>query len=157
MMLTPLVQLKLNQQKCLAGVSDYVPLGSTNKQCYDLLTKRITELESYVKTISPEKFPEMYQEFQSVNKEINSLKNSREAIMDKDPNALYKYSSSSKIEIPLWYTIAAAIAGPACAYHGYKRNKSVGWAIWWGFCGSAAPVLAPVIAMAQGFGKERKD
>src|SRR5262249_12974818 len=44
----------------------------------------------------------------------------------------------------------------ASAYHGYKRNNSVGWALWWGLMGSLAPVLTPVVAVAQGFGKPRK-
>lgn len=41
----------------------------------------------------------------------------------------------------------------ASAYHGYKRNRSVGWAIWWGFMGAIFPVITPAIALAQGFGK----
>lgn len=40
------------------------------------------------------------------------------------------------------------------AYHGYKRNNSIGWAICWGFCGGLFPIITPVIAYAQGFGKE---
>lgn len=40
------------------------------------------------------------------------------------------------------------------AYHGYKRNNSIGWAIMWGFCGGLFPVITPIIAYAQGFGKE---
>jgi len=39
------------------------------------------------------------------------------------------------------------------AYHGYKRNLSVGWAIWWAFMGALFPVLTPAMAIAQGFGK----
>ena len=38
-------------------------------------------------------------------------------------------------------------------YHGYKRNNSLGWALWWGFMGGLFPVITPVIAFAQGFGK----
>lgn len=41
----------------------------------------------------------------------------------------------------------------ASAYHGYKRNKSVGWALWWGLMGGMFPVITPTIAVAQGFGK----
>lgn len=44
----------------------------------------------------------------------------------------------------------------ASTYHGYKRNNSVGWAIWWGFMGSIFPVITPVIAIAQGFAKPIK-
>jgi len=41
----------------------------------------------------------------------------------------------------------------ACAYHGYKRNSSVGWALWWGLVGSMP--ITPIIALAQGFGKPK--
>lgn len=51
------------------------------------------------------------------------------------------------------YKIGATVSGPACAYHGYKRNQSIGWALWWGFAGSVFFPIAPVIAFAQGFGK----
>ena len=40
-----------------------------------------------------------------------------------------------------------------CAYHGYKRNNSVGWAIAWGLMGTMFPIIAPVIAFAEGFAK----
>jgi hypothetical protein len=39
------------------------------------------------------------------------------------------------------------------AYHGYKRNDSVGWAVVWGLAGGLFPVLVPAIAVAQGFGE----
>lgn len=37
------------------------------------------------------------------------------------------------------------------AYHGYKRNDSIGWAIVWALCGSAVPIITIPIAFAQGF------
>ena len=49
---------------------------------------------------------------------------------------------------------ALAVAGTALgAYHGYKRNDSIGWAIWWGIAGGAIPILTLPIAVAQGFGQ----
>jgi hypothetical protein len=54
--------------------------------------------------------------------------------------------------------IAYAIAGLAGtgigAYHGYKRNESVGWAIVWAFLGGIAPVVVIPVAFAQGIGKK---
>jgi hypothetical protein len=47
------------------------------------------------------------------------------------------------------------VAAAACAYHGYRRNESAGWALGWAFFGSVAPILALPIALAQGFGKPR--
>lgn len=49
------------------------------------------------------------------------------------------------------FRIAQMASVAACAYHGYKRNNSIGWAIWWGICGGG--VITPAIAIAQGFGK----
>lgn len=42
------------------------------------------------------------------------------------------------------------------AYHGYRRNRSVGWAIVWGLLGGLAPVITPAIAVAQGFGERAR-
>lgn len=50
-------------------------------------------------------------------------------------------------------TVARVASVAAGAYHGYKRNNSVGWAIWWAIMGGIAPVITPAIAVAQGFGK----
>jgi len=49
----------------------------------------------------------------------------------------------------------ASIAGTAVgAYHGYKRNDSVGWAIVWAFLGGLAPIIVIPVAVAQGFPKD---
>lgn len=50
--------------------------------------------------------------------------------------------------------IAASVG--VSGYHGYKRNNSTGWAFWWGFMGLMFPVLTPVVAIAQGYGKREK-
>ena len=39
------------------------------------------------------------------------------------------------------------------AYHGYARNKSVGWGIGWGVAGAVAPIITVPIALAQGYAK----
>lgn len=53
------------------------------------------------------------------------------------------------------WAVLGTVSMAASAYHGYKRNQSVGWALWWGFCGGAFPVITPVIAVAQGYGKRK--
>jgi hypothetical protein len=53
---------------------------------------------------------------------------------------------------PIWSALSIA-SSAASAYHGYKRNNSVGWALWWGFMGGLFPVITPAIALAQGFSK----
>lgn len=51
--------------------------------------------------------------------------------------------------------IASLVATPVLAYHGYKRNNSIPWAIVWGIFGAAIwPVMVPV-AFAQGFARPR--
>ena len=51
---------------------------------------------------------------------------------------------------------AAGVAGMAIgAYHGYKRNNSVGWAIGWALLGGIFPVIAIPVAFAQGIGKRK--
>jgi len=39
------------------------------------------------------------------------------------------------------------------AYHGYKRNNSIGWGIGWGLLGGMFPLFTLPVAFAQGFGK----
>lgn len=53
------------------------------------------------------------------------------------------------------YGVASLVSGPALAYHGYKRNDSVGWAIGWYFLGTMFWPIALPVAIAQGFA-ERK-
>ncbi len=64
-------------------------------------------------------------------------------------------SSLPSWAIPVWYGVAALSSGVS-AYHGYKRNKSVGWAVVWGMFGAIAPVITPAVAVAEGFGKPAK-
>lgn len=55
--------------------------------------------------------------------------------------------------------IAWAVLGTASmaasAFHGYRRNQSIGWALVWGLMGGAFPVFTPVVALAQGFGQRK--
>lgn len=53
------------------------------------------------------------------------------------------------------YNFVAPVTGAASIYHGYKRNDSIGWALWWGLMGAAFPIITIPIALAQGFGKPR--
>lgn len=51
--------------------------------------------------------------------------------------------------------VGRKIAAAASAFHGYKRNNSIGMALVWAACGYITPVLTPVIAVAQGYAKPR--
>lgn len=53
-----------------------------------------------------------------------------------------------------WGALTLA-SGAASAYHGYKRNNSIGWAVAWFLMGSIFPIITPTIALAQGFGKRK--
>jgi hypothetical protein len=54
-----------------------------------------------------------------------------------------------------WAAVSTASMATS-AFHGYKRNQSVGWALWWGMCGALFPVITPAIAVAQGFGDRKR-
>jgi len=43
----------------------------------------------------------------------------------------------------------------AGAYHGYRRNQSIGWAIGWAVLAGFFPVITTAVAVAQGFGKRK--
>lgn len=64
-------------------------------------------------------------------------------------------NSPTTLETQIWSGLAVASVA-ASTYHGYKRNDSVGWAIWWGLMGGIFPIITPVIAIAEGFGKRKK-
>ncbi len=57
---------------------------------------------------------------------------------------------------PTWVVIDT-LSMVASTYHGYKRNQNgdhpIAWALTWGLLGTLFPVVTPVIAVAQGFGK----
>jgi hypothetical protein len=53
------------------------------------------------------------------------------------------------------WNVGHFVSVPTLAYHGYRRNDSVGWAVVWGLFGSFVwPITVP-IAFAQGFAKRR--
>ncbi len=54
------------------------------------------------------------------------------------------------------YLALSALSAGASAFHGYKRNHSVGWGVWWGLMGGIFPIITPAIALAQGFGKRER-
>lgn len=41
------------------------------------------------------------------------------------------------------------------AFHGYRRTRSVGWAVGWAFLGGFSPVITTAVALAQGFGEPK--
>ena len=55
----------------------------------------------------------------------------------------------------VWTAVRAVSVG-ASAYHGTRRNDSVGWGVTWGLLGWFAPVITPAVAVAQGFGQRKR-
>lgn len=49
-----------------------------------------------------------------------------------------------------------AVSAAASAYHGYKRNNSLGWALVWATAGGFFPLITPAIGLAQGWGKRAR-
>lgn len=54
-----------------------------------------------------------------------------------------------------WALLSTASMG-ASAYHGYRRNQSVPWALWWGLMGAMFPIVTPAIGLAQGWGTRKR-
>lgn len=66
----------------------------------------------------------------------------------------YGANETSFLDDPTYrmvYGVLTTASMALSAYHGYKRNNSIGWALWWGFAGTVFPVFTPVIAVAQGY------
>jgi hypothetical protein len=53
------------------------------------------------------------------------------------------------------YSVIGIASTALSAYHGYKRNNSVWGGVLWGFFGAVFPVITPVVALAQGYGKRK--
>ena len=53
-----------------------------------------------------------------------------------------------------WVLIKTA-SSAASAFHGYRRNGTLGWAAAWGIIGYVVPVITPAVAIAQGFAKPK--
>lgn len=69
--------------------------------------------------------------------------------------ALTWLDASSKINTSKIWGALSVVSGAASAYHGYRRNQSIGWGVWWFIMGSVFPVITPAIGLAQGFGKRK--
>lgn len=60
---------------------------------------------------------------------------------------------------PPWKLITSILtlaSASVSAYHGTRRNRSVGWGIWWFVMGATFPLITPTIALAQGFGRSKE-
>lgn len=53
------------------------------------------------------------------------------------------------------YGVSGTIGLVAGVYHGWRRNQSYGWALWWGLMGAWFPFLTIPLSLAQGFGDRR--
>lgn len=72
-----------------------------------------------------------------------------EITIEGDPNADAPFYESN------FYRMFALFGAGIGAYHGYKRNESVGWAIGWALLGSIFPIVVIPVAFAQGLGKRK--
>ena len=71
-------------------------------------------------------------------------------------SATLKFSPIMILGSLAWSAVSFVAAG-ASAYHGYKRNDSLPWAIAWGILGSAVPVITVPVALAQGFAQRKRN
>ncbi len=67
-------------------------------------------------------------------------------------------SDGTRVVYRWWwvYSLVALVAGGASAYHGYKRNDSLGWAIVWYIMGAWFPFFTLPVAIAQGYAKRSR-
>lgn len=81
---------------------------------------------------------------------LDSLGQAADNITAPAPGASSVVMSERGMQI--WQALSIASSGLS-AFHGYRRNNSIGWAIGWAILGGMFPVVVPAIAFAQGFGK----
>lgn len=81
----------------------------------------------------------------------------REALFGVGHTAYHHVVAGDEVAPPqkgLLETVKPALVLGA-AYHGYRRNKSIGWAIGWALLAKLAPVITTGVAVAQGYGKAK--
>jgi hypothetical protein len=72
------------------------------------------------------------------------------------PAAAEYHRAMSGAASDLVHSEAVSYASAAlCAYHGYRRNGSLFWALVWAVAGKKIPIVAVPVAAAQGIGKKR--
>lgn len=76
----------------------------------------------------------------------------QEILSQNTPSWVTKLADTWKSPL---YTLFRTASMATSAFHGYRRNGSVGWSIWWGLMGALFPVITPTIALAQGFGRRK--
>jgi hypothetical protein len=47
------------------------------------------------------------------------------------------------------------VSGLVSLYHGYRRHNSLAWGLGWYAMGVIFPIITPVVAVAQGYGKRK--
>jgi len=105
-----------------------------------------TEIASFLKAFSPADRGPMAQALIARGVEAN------------DVAAALRWLEASERVRSSWPKVAGVLtlaSAAASGYHGYRRNQSIGWGLWWFFMGSIFPIVTPVIAVAQGFGKKK--
>ena len=70
-------------------------------------------------------------------------------------NALTFLNAAGRFKMSTFWGVASLVSGAASAFHGYRRNQSIGWGAWWFVMGTIFPVITPAIGAAQGFGKRK--
>jgi len=68
-----------------------------------------------------------------------------------DPNV----PPAAPTKVP-WLALLATASAAVSGFHGYRRNKSIGYGILWFILGGLFPVIVPTIAVAEGFGKPKR-
>lgn len=76
--------------------------------------------------------------------------------MGEDALAPNPVQSSVRNTLYAVHAVASLAGAGLGAYHGYKRNESVGWAIGWSLFGAVLPIIAVPVMFAQGLGKEHR-
>jgi hypothetical protein len=62
-----------------------------------------------------------------------------------------------RYQMPDWYDRwVRPLAAGTSAFHGYRRNRHVGWAIAWAVAGGLFPIITTAIGVAQGFGEPKR-
>lgn len=87
--------------------------------------------------------------------DLSHLSQPRSLAAQRDRARIGQRDAALATNETLWAIYGAAgLAGTALgAYHGYRRNNSLGWALAWGVLGGMFPFVTVPVALAQGLGQ----
>lgn len=75
-------------------------------------------------------------------------------MLGQEDQVLDPYPQQTKLWRWAW-ALLSVLGAATGAYHGYRRNDSIGWALGWAVLGGLFPIVTIPVSLAQGYGQPK--